>query len=398
MKLGLNTLASSLLITKARARRSMLRKTWIVLFIAIFSMHTVHAPISFASSKKRHIPQCRDKKDNDKDGKKDYPRDPGCRSRNDDKERDKKRDAPTPTPTPASPGDHSGVDLGDGASFHGIRVFPDDNAWNKDISNAEIDPNSNNLIASIGANTGLHPDFGTVWEGAPIGIPYVVVPGDQLKQKIKSFWYPDESDDVPYPIPAHPPIEGGDNGQGDRHILMIDRDNWKLYELYAATKDGDGWQAGSGAVFNLNSNEPRHAGWTSADAAGLPIFPGLARYDEVVEQGEIRHALRFTVQHSRRAYVPPASHYASSNQSVDLPPMGMRVRLKASFDISSFSPHVQVILRALKKYGMIVADNGSNWFISGAPDSRWDDDELGTLRQVKGSDFEVVKMEGLVAD
>lgn len=362
-------------------------------FVFIFTI----APASEASSKRKQLPQCRDKKDNDRDKKIDYPKDKGCRNRNDNREKNPKA-SPTPTPTPRTPGDHSSVELGEGGSFHGVRVFPDDNPWNQDISESEVDPNSNNLIASIGANTGLHPDFGTVWEGAPIGIPYVVVSGDQAKQRIKSFWYPDESDDVGYPIPENPPIEGGPNGQGDRHIIMVDRDNWMLYELYAASRNGDGWDAGSGAVFDLNSNAVRPAGWTSADAAGLPIFPGLVRYDEVIEQGEIKHALRFTVQRSRKAYVYPARHFASSNTDPNLPPMGMRVRLKASFDISSYPDEVKVILRALKKYGMIVADNGSNWYISGAPDSRWDDDRLSSLRNVKGSDFEVIKMQEVVTE
>jgi len=181
-------------------------------------------------------------------------------------------------------------------------------------------------------------------------------------------------------------------------VLVIDRDNWKLYELYRAfpVNNGASWNADSGAVFDLNSNALRPAGWTSADAAGLPIFPGLVRYDEVFEQQEIKHAIRFTASITRRAYVAPARHWASSNTSVDRPPMGMRVRLKASVDISGFSPAMQVILRALKKYGMIVADNGSNWFISGAPDPRWNDDELNTLKNIKGSQFEVVKMTNIV--
>ena len=289
-------------------------------------------------------------------------------------------------------------DLGPGASLHGKQLFPVDNAWNEDVSMSPVDPNSDNLIAGIGLTTGLHPDFGTVWNGAPNGIPYVVVSGTQAKVPINFTAYGSQSDPGPYPVPANAPIEGGPSSTGDRHVLVIDRDNWKLYEMYRAFPQNGGasWNADSGAVFDLTSNALRPAGWTSADAAGLPIFPGLVRYDEVFEQQEIRHAIRFTVQTSRRAYVAPARHWASNNTSVDRPPMGMRVRLKASFDISGFSPSIQVILKAMKRYGMIVADNGSNWYISGAPDPRWDDDDLSTLNNVKGSNFEVVKMGTIV--
>jgi hypothetical protein len=285
--------------------------------------------------------------------------------------------------------------LGPGASLGGRRPFPDDNPWNRDISGDPVDPNSDALIASIGADTGLHPDFGTVWAGAPIGIPYVVVSGSQERVPV-TFEYADESDPGPYPIPPDAPIEGGPSSTGDRHVLVIDRDNWKLYELFSAYRQGSGWRAGSGAIWDLSTNATRPAGWTSADAAGLPIFPGLVRYDEVVEQRAIRHALRFTVARTRRAYVAPATHWASSDTSPNRPPMGMRVRLKASFDISSFPANVQVILTAMKRYGMFVADNGSNWYISGAPDSRWNDSELATLRNVKGRDFEVVRMGTIV--
>src|SRR5690606_29324071 len=263
------------------------------------------------------------------------------------------------------------------------------------VSAKPVDPNSIALIASIGLSTGLHPDFGTVWEGAPIGIPYVVVPGDHPKSQVR-FEYADESDAGPYPIPSDPPIEGGPHSGGDRHILMIDRDNWKLYELFNARKVIGRWTAGSGAVFDLASNHLRPPGWTSADAAGLPIFPGLVRYDEVMEQGEIRHALRFTCPTTRRAYVHPARHFASTRTDPNLPPMGMRVRLRADYDISPFPPAVQVILRALKTYGMFLADNGTGWFISGAPDPRWNDSELGALKRVPSSAFEVVRMEGVV--
>ena len=261
-----------------------------------------------------------------------------------------------------------------------------------------VDPNSANLIASIGLNTGLHADFGTVYNGAPNGIPYVVVSGTQSLVAINFTAYGDESDPGPYPVPSNAPIEGGPNSSGDRHVVVIDRDYWKLYELGYAfpINGGASWNADCGAAFDLNSNALRPAGWTSADAAGLPIFPGLVRYDEVFEQREIKHALRFTVQKSRRAYVFPARHYASSDENPNLPPMGMRVRLKAGFDISSYSPANQVILRALKKYGMFVADNGPSWFLSGAPDARWSDDDLSLLKNIKGFNFEVLRMDRIV--
>lgn len=279
----------------------------------------------------------------------------------------------------------------------GKQVFPADNPWNTDISAELVDPNSDALIASIGLDTPLHPDFGTVWKRAPIGIPYCVVPSTQAPVAVKYKAYGDESDPGPFPVPRDAPIEGGKKSKGDRHVLVIDRDNWKLYELYNAKRHGKKWTADSGAIFDLNSNALRPDGWTSADAAGLPIFPGLVRYDEVVEQGIITHALRFTVSRARKAYISPARHWASSSSDANLPPMGMRVRLKASFDVSSFSPNVQVILTALKTYGMFVADNGSNWYISGAPDPRWNDDELHTLSLVKGGDFEVVQMGAITA-
>jgi hypothetical protein len=292
---------------------------------------------------------------------------------------------PVPVPSPIS--------YGSGASLQGRRPFPDDNPWNQDVSAEPVDPNSEALLSSIGLDRGLHPDFGTVWNGAPNGIPYVVVPGGQPGVPVR-FEYASESDAGPYPIPPDAPIEGGPNGDGDRHILMVDSDNWLLYELFAAYPENGGsrWRAGSGAIFNLNSNEVRPAGWTSADAAGLPIFPGLVRYDEAVEQGVIRHALRFTAQRTRRAYVHPARHYASRITDPNVPPMGMRVRLKASIDISGFPPPVRAILQAMKTYGMLLADNGSNWYVSGAPDPRWSDAELAAIRRVQGRNFEVVKM------
>jgi len=272
-------------------------------------------------------------------------------------------------------------------------IFPADNAWNRDISSEPVDPNSDNLIKSIGLQKGLHPDFGTTYNGVPNGIPYVVVSGTQQKVPVE-FQYADESDPGPYPVPANAPIEGGPAATGDRHVLVIDRDNRMLYELWDShpLDGGTHWKAGSGAIFDLKSNKSRPAGWTSADAAGLPVFPGLVRYDEVMELKAITHALRFTCVRSRHAYVPPATHFASRLTDPNLPPMGMRVRLKASTDISGFSPAMQVILTALKRYGMFLADNGSNWFLSGAPDARWNDDELNSLKRIKGSDFEVVKM------
>lgn len=297
-------------------------------------------------------------------------------------------------------GGSAGVpDLGPNASLNGKRPFPADNAWNRDVSGDPVDPNSATLIAACGsAATGLHPDFGTVWDGAPNGIPYVVVAGGQGRVPV-TFEYADESDPGPYPVPSAAPIEGGPGGSGDRHVLVIDRDNWKLYELFDAhpVNGGASWTAGSGAVFDLSSNTLRPAGWTSADAAGLPIFPGLVRYDEVVGAKAIRHALRFTCPATRRAYVGPARHWASSRTDPNLPPMGMRVRLKAGFDVTHFAPNVQVILNAMKTYGMLLADNGSAWYVSGAPDPRWSDDELATLRNVKASDFEVVKMGTVVS-
>lgn len=297
---------------------------------------------------------------------------------------------------------HQGIDttgLGINASLEGRRPFPDDNPWNTPIDGRPVDANSAALIASIGLTKGLHPDFGADYGGGPFGIPYILVSGSTPDVDV-SFDYDDQSDSGPYPIPAGAPIEGGAGSSGDRHVLIIDRDAWKLYELYAAYPDANShdWTAGSGAIFDLNSNALRPSGWTSADAAGLPIFPGLVRYDEVVGQGAIRHALRFTVVHSRHGYIAPARHYASSDTSVNRPPMGMRVRLKASFDISGFPASARVILQAMKTYGLIVADNGSDWFISGTPDARWNDDELNTLKTVQGSNFEVVQMGAVVTN
>jgi hypothetical protein len=257
-----------------------------------------------------------------------------------------------------------------------------------------VDPLSDAIITSIGRDKGLHEDFGVVWKGQPGGIPYYVVGRDQPGVPIQFGEGREESDPGPYPIPADVMIEGGPVANGDRHVLVFDKDNGKLYELFSAypVDGGKSWKAYSGAVFDLRSPKPRPQGWTSADAAGLPILPGLARYDEIGGAKKLTHALRFTVTKSRRAYVAPATHFASSHRDENLPPMGMRVRLKADYDLSRFTGSARVILEGLKTYGMIVADNGGDWFISGAPDERWVHDELVQIRKVKGRDLEVVKM------
>ncbi|MBC8450421.1 MAG: DUF4091 domain-containing protein [Chloroflexi bacterium] len=298
---------------------------------------------------------------------------------------------PTPTATPSQTPESPEV--------AGCPVFPADNIWNVPVDTLPLDANSDAYVATIGASSYLHPDFGSgTWEGEPIGIPYVDVPGSQPLVDVTFVEYGDESDPGPYPIPPDPPIEGGPDSDGDRHILIVDRDNCILYELYDAWPQPDGsWQAGSGAIFDLNSHALRPAGWTSADAAGLPILAGLVRYDEVAS-GEIRHAIRVTAPQTRREYIWPARHYASSLTGAQYPPMGQRFRLKAGFDISGFSTEVQVILQALKTYGMMLADNGASWFISGHPDERWDNDVLRELRQVHGSDFEAVDVSSLMVD
>ncbi len=256
-------------------------------------------------------------------------------------------DTTTPPDTTAPPPPPSGA-LGLNAPL-GRRLFPDNNPWNQPVDTAQIDPNSAAIIANIGETRRFHPDFGANWNGGPFGIPYVVVSGSQARVPV-TFEYDDESDPGPYPVPPNPPIEGGPSSTGDRHILIVDRDNWTLYELYAAYPQGAGWRAGSGAIFNLNSNALRPAGWTSADAAGLPILPGLVRYEEVAN-GAIEHALRFTVSRSRRAYIPPATHWASSDTSSLRPPMGMRVRLKASVNISGYPASAQVICARSRSTG-----------------------------------------------
>lgn len=277
-------------------------------------------------------------------------------------------------------------------------LFPKNNIWNTPIDNLPVDNNSSAYVQSIGPNTGLHPDFGAgMWNGAPLGIPYCLVPGNQPKVNV-TFDYPDESDPGPYPVPQNAPIEGGYSSTGDRHILIVDTSTCKLWELYYAFPQQDGsWKAGSGAVFDLSKNDLRPDGWTSCDAAGLPILPGLARYEEW-SKGEITHALRFTCVNTRRFYVWPARHYASSKTDTKYPPMGQRFRLKASFDISGYSAGAQIFLKALKKYGIILADNGSNWFITGTGDERWDNDMLNELKKVTGNNFEAVDCSSLMVN
>ncbi|HXP78407.1 MAG TPA: IPT/TIG domain-containing protein [Verrucomicrobiae bacterium] len=287
----------------------------------------------------------------------------------------------------------SGMSLGQSASLNGFVPFPADNLWNQDISSAALDPNSSAIINFIGSGIGLHPDFGSgLYNGQSMGIPYLVVGSQQGPVPIVFTAYGDESDPGPMPIPVSALIEGYPApGSGDRHVLVLDNNDCWLYELYSSSPNAASWNAGSAAVWDLTADEQRPYTWTSADAAGLPIFPGLARYDEVAS-GHINHALRFTLQSSRAAFVPPASHWAANSSNALAAPMGMRLRLKASFDISTFSAANQVILTALKKYGMIMADNGSSMYISGAPDDNWDNSDLHNLGSVTAADFEVVKM------
>ena len=291
----------------------------------------------------------------------------------------------------------SAMSAGQGASLNGFRPFSSASLWNQDISGAAVDPNSSAIINFIGSSVGMHADFGSgQYQGSNIGIPYSVVSGTQAPVSITFTAYGSESDPGPMPLPGNAPIEGDPNpGNGDRHVLVLDNSNCFLYELFGAAPNGNGsWNAASAAVWDLLSdgNTQRPWTWTSADAAGLPIFPGLVRYDEVAA-GQIPHAIRVTLQDSRAAAVLPASHWAANSTSANAPPMGMRMRLKANYDISGFSPQVQVILSAMKKYGLIMADNGSSMYISGAPDSRWDNDALHDLGQVPASAFEVVKMD-----
>jgi hypothetical protein len=275
-----------------------------------------------------------------------------------------------------------GAAKGGGPTIEGCPVFPADNVWNSRVDHLKVDAHSSAYVATIGSDKPLHPDFGP---NPGNGIPYSLIHYNQKRVKVP-FEYSDDSDLGNYPIPANPKIEGGD----DRHVILIDTDKCELYELFSVTRQPDGsWKAGSGIQMDLTSNAIRGEGKGSADAAGLPIFPGLVRYDEVAA-GEIRHAIRFTAPKTQRAYVWPARHYASPITDVKFPPMGVRFRLKADVDISKFSKTNQVILTALKRYGMILADNGVPWFLSGVPDERWNGDDLHRLQGISGSDFEAV--------
>jgi hypothetical protein len=269
---------------------------------------------------------------------------------------------------------------------HGCPVFPAGNPLNQDVSHAPVDPRSAQYIASIGAGVHLHADFGTP---PGYGIPYVVVGAHQRRVPIHFTEYGEESNPGPYPVPPGAPVEGA-GAEGDRHVLVLQSGTCKLYELYNAHRAGAGWDAGSGAVFDLRSNALRPDGWTSADAAGLPIFPLLARYPEVAS-GRIDHALRVTVPRTQRGFIHPATHFASSSSDPALPPMGLRLRLKAGYSLAGFHGQALLILLALKRYGLIVADNGSPWYITGAPDPRWNDEDLNQLKRVPGSAFEAVR-------
>lgn len=281
----------------------------------------------------------------------------------------------------------------------GCPVLPSDNIWNTRVDRLPVHPRSQQFVAAIGATATLHPDFGAAtYNGGPIGIPYVIVPQNQPLVPI-SFTYASESDRGPYPIPPNPPIEGGAASDGDRHVLIVQQGTCRLYEIFGAYPNNDGtWRGGSGAVFDLRSNALRPDTWTSADAAGLPILPGLVRYEEVAA-GEIRHAIRFTAPDTRSAHVWPARHDASDLTDLRYPPMGQRFRLRASVDLTPFSPQTRVVLRAMQQYGMILADNGSPWFIGGVPHPSWDDDALvRELRLLHGSDFEAIEVAGVQID
>jgi hypothetical protein len=275
-------------------------------------------------------------------------------------------------------------------------IFPADNAWNQRVDSLPVATDSATLVKSIGDSSNAHADFGSGhYDGAPIGIPYTVVSKKQKRVKV-TFDYADESDGSRYPIPRKAPIEGGSKSSGDRHVIVVDKSRCKLYELYSAypKRGGRSWHAGSGAIYNLRSNRLRPSGWTSADAAGLPILPGLARYDEAAS-GEIDHALRFTAPRTRNQFVYPARHFASSDNDPALPPMGTRVRLKSSVDIAGFPKQSRAVLTALRKYGAILADNGSPWYFSGAPSGGWNNDDLHSLQRISGNDFEVVNTSSL---
>ena len=285
-----------------------------------------------------------------------------------------------------------------GPTVAGCAIFPADNIWNTRIDALPIHTRSSDYVATVGLSTPMHPDFGAgLWEDGPIGIPFLVVPADQPLTNVIWTAYGDESDDGPYPVPVDAPIEGGTSADGDRHVLVLQQGNCRLYELYRAFPSDGAWEADAGAVYDLSSHALRPDGWTSADAAGLPIFPGLVRFDEVAS-GEIKHALRFTAPQTQRAYLWPARHFASRITDPRYPPLGARFRLRADFPIDDYSPSVQVILRAMQRYGIILADNGSPWYLSGAPDERWDNDTLRELSAVHGRDFEAVDTSSLQID
>jgi hypothetical protein len=286
--------------------------------------------------------------------------------------------------------------LGGGASATrlpaapGCPVFPTDNPWNRRVDRLPVAAGSDSIVSAIGLDDHVHADFGSgLWEGSPIGIPVTVVSAATPRTRVL-FEYESESDPGPYPLSGDVRIEGG----SDRHAILVDRDACRLFELFALRREGDRWVAGSGAIWSLRSNRLRPAGWTSADAAGLPILPGLARYEDVA-RGRIDHALRVTVSRTRRAYVWPARHFASPLTDPSLPPMGLRLRLKTSYPIAGFPRQARIVLQALREYGMVVADNGSDWYLSGAPDERWSNDQLHTLHRVPGSAFEVVNTASL---
>jgi hypothetical protein len=280
------------------------------------------------------------------------------------------------------------MSVGQTASLNGFVPFTSSSLWNTDISSAPVDPNSSTIISNWVGSVHLHPDWGT---DPNYGIPYVVVDGSQSLVNVNLGAYGDESDPGPMPVPANAPVEGGSSSSGDRHVLVLDNGNCFLYELYNSSVNSNGsWNADSTAVWDLLGNEQRPYTWTSADAAGLPIFPGLVRYDEVAA-GKIQHALRFTLPKTRAAFTPPASHWAANSSDPTAPPMGMRLRLKSSYNISGFSAQMQVILKAMQAYGLILADNGSALYVTGASDSRWGSD-LDSLKTVPASSFEVVQM------
>ena len=302
-------------------------------------------------------------------------------------------DTPAPGPGPVPPpGSGSGPPSPPGGApsteLAGCPIFPPDSPWNQDVSKLPVHRDSARFVAAIGAGGHLHPDFGSGRYG-DYGIPYTVVPAGQRPVPIRFTAYGDQSDPGPYPIPPDARIEGGAASTGDRHVLVLRQGECRLYELFAARPAGDGWEAASGAVWDLRSNALRPEGWTSADAAGLPILPGLARADEA-SADRITHALRFTVSQTQRGYIRPATHFASGSTDPTLPPMGLRLRLRSNYDIAAYHGQARAVLEALRTYGMIVADNGSDWYISGTPDPAWDDDDLDQLKRVPGSAFEAV--------